>query len=57
MMEFEEGTLSDKDILKLFSKLLKSGIVWQLQGSYQRFVMKLIDNNLIDEKGKINWKT
>lgn len=54
-MQFERGILEDKDILRLFSKLLKTGTVWQLQGSYGRFAKKLIDQNLINEKGEINW--
>jgi len=55
IIEFENGSLSEKDTLKLFSKLIKSGQAWQLQGSYGRLAKNLIDNKLINEKGKINW--
>ncbi len=53
---FEDGNLSDKDTLKLFSKLIKNGECWVLQGFYGRTATSLIDNELIDKKGKINWK-
>jgi hypothetical protein len=55
IIDFENGELSQKNTLKLFSKLIKSGDVWNLQGFYGRTATDFIESRLIDDKGKINW--
>lgn len=55
IIDYESGELNNEDTLKLFSHLIKSGQAWSLQGHYGRAAQRLIDNNLISEKGKINW--
>ena len=54
IIEYESGQLSDKDTLKLFANLIKSGQAWSLQGHYGRTARVLIDDNWIDNKGNIN---
>jgi len=56
IMAFEEGSLSDKDVVKLFSYLVKTGKAWTLQGFYGRTAMNLIEQGYIDKSGKINKK-
>ncbi len=53
MMGFEDGGLTDVDIIDLFSYLIKTEQAWRLQGMYGRFANDLIKNNVIDKKGKI----
>lgn len=53
IMEFESGDISDENFKKLFSNLIKIGLCWNLQGFYGRTAQNLIDNKIIDEKGKI----
>ena len=53
MIAFESGELSDEKTLKLFSKLIKSGLVWKLQGHYGRTADNLIKTGYLDRKGKI----
>ena len=55
IIEYESGTLTDKDTLELFAKLIKSGDAWTLQGCYGRTAKTLIDNGLISNEGVINW--
>ena len=55
IIAFENGELSQRNTLKLFSKLIKTGDVWHLQGFYGRTATDFIESRLIDDKGKINW--
>ena len=41
-MDFENGELSEIAEIKLFQKLINSGDVWHLQGSYGRRAMQLL---------------
>jgi hypothetical protein len=47
LMQFEDGTLSEKDTIKLFQDLVDSGMAWQLQGSYGRQAQAMIDAGVI----------
>jgi len=53
IIDFEQGDLSEKKSIELFSQLIKSGQAWSLQGSYGRTAKMLIDNGIIDNKGNI----
>ena len=50
---FEEGTLTDGDIIDGFAKMIKDGSVWSLQGMYGRMARDLIDGGFISEDGKV----
>ena len=54
IMLYENGELSDKQTLKLFSTLIKTGKARSLQGHYGRTAQALMDDNWIDIKGNIN---
>lgn len=47
IIAFENGVLSDDEIISLFQELLDTGMVWNLQGFYGRTAQRLIDSNLI----------
>ena len=53
IMAFEGGDLSDNEVIELFSELIKSGMVWQLQGFYGRVARDLIKQGYLSEDGKI----
>jgi len=55
IMSYEDGSLNDKQVTKLFGKLIKSGMAWSLQGSYGRSAQTFIDYKVIDTEGKIDW--
>ena len=52
IIQYESGELNDQQTLELFCELIKSGLCWQLQGSYGRMAKQLIDKGIIDENGK-----
>lgn len=53
IMDYEQGLLSEKETLELFSELICTGMVWRLQGHYGRTAMNLIESGCLDKKGKI----
>jgi hypothetical protein len=53
IVAFESGELSGDGVLALFSHLVKTGLVWTLQGSYGRSAESLIENGYLDNKGTI----
>ena len=44
VIEFEEGTLEEDEVVELFQDLIDSGLAWQLQGFYGRTAASLIEN-------------
>ena len=56
IMAYESGELNDKETLKLFAELIKSGQAWTLQGHYGRTARALIDDNWISGSGEVNLK-
>jgi hypothetical protein len=40
---YEAGETDEQETIEGFQRLIDSGIVWQLQGSYGRMAMALID--------------
>jgi len=56
IIAWEHGELSDKDTVRFFAELVKSGQAWSLQGTYGRTAMSLIKQGYITKSGKINKK-
>ncbi len=54
IIEYEEGTLDDDQVVELFADLIKNGTCWKLQGSYGRMAERLIEAKVIDHQGNIN---
>ena len=50
IMEYEDGSLSDDEMIEGFQHLLDSGTVWHLQGSYGRTARALLDAGLIVDR-------
>jgi hypothetical protein len=53
LMAYEDGELDTTEIVELFSKLVRSGMAWQLQGMYGRQAMTLIHSGYLDKDGNI----
>jgi hypothetical protein len=53
IIRFENGDLSALQTLELFAYLIKTGHVWNLQGSYGRTANALLEEGLIDGDGTI----
>ena len=54
IMAYEEGNLGDLETLEMFSDLIKSGTIYQLQGHYGRTASALIQDGWILPNGDIN---
>lgn len=54
IIAYETGNLSNNGIIRLFSKLIRNGQAWTLQGHYGRMATTLIEAGFIDKKGNIN---
>ncbi len=57
IIAYESGELSDKNTLKLFSELVKTGQAWVLQGHYGRTARALIEDNFLTGKGELTVKS
>jgi hypothetical protein len=53
IMDYENGEMSDEETVAFFAELVRSGLAWQLQGSYGRTAANLIDRGYIDHEGNI----
>jgi len=53
IIDYESGTLSDQDTLKMFSDMIKTGKAWSLQGHYGRTASSLIEDGWLDRQGNI----
>jgi hypothetical protein len=51
IIQYENGDITGKVFLKLFARLIKTGLAWTLQGHYGRTASQLIDNGYIDRDG------
>jgi hypothetical protein len=54
IMRYENGEMSETEALKFFSKLIRSGMVNQLQGSYGRTAAALIKQGLLSPDGRVH---
>jgi len=57
IIRYECGELVFSEQVQLFAELIKSGHVWNLQGSYGRMARHYIDADLISTKGVVNNQT
>ncbi len=50
IIAYENGELSEEEIINLFQSLVNSGLAWRLQGHYGRTAHALIRAGLITAK-------
>lgn len=48
IIAYESGEMDEQEAIQFFQEILDSGMVWQLQGSYQRTARHLIEKKLIN---------
>ena len=53
LFDYENGELDEIQSLILFSELVKSGLAWQLHGSYSRTAQALIEGGFLEFDGTI----
>lgn len=52
IIDYEMGMLNEAETLELFSMLLRTGQVWQLQGHYGRTAQDLIHRGVLTISGE-----
>jgi hypothetical protein len=55
LIDYENGELSDSETIKLFSHLIKTEMIWRLQGSYAPKGKALRDAGFLLGDGSINY--
>lgn len=53
IIEYEEGEGSQRNMLRLFGELIRTGQCWSMQGHYGRAASNLIEVGAIDREGGI----
>jgi hypothetical protein len=53
IIAFENGDMDTNQVLEFFGELIKTGLAWNLQGSYGRTAVALIDEGFLDKNGNI----
>lgn len=53
IMDYESGNMDSDDVVPFFGRLVASGLVCSLQGSYQREAQRLIDAGRLDTAGNV----
>jgi len=57
MDKYESGdSMNNSEVLELFSYMIRTGMAWNLQGSYGRAARAMINNGFISVDGDILWK-
>jgi hypothetical protein len=52
LVAFEAGLLMEEEVAELFQVLVDTGIVWSLQGSYQRAAVAMLRRGIIAPQGR-----
>ena len=52
IINYEDGTMEEPEIVEFFQELIDSGLAWRLQGHYGRTAESLIDAGLCTENEK-----
>lgn len=54
IIAYEQGELTDQEVVCLFADLVRSGLAWELQGSYGRTANALIKEGWFDREGNLS---
>jgi len=46
IIKYESGDMDEHELIEFFQGLIDSGMAWQLQGSYGRMAMHLINEGI-----------
>ena len=53
IISYEAGDIHGWEVLDLYADLIKTGMILNLQGTYQREARHLIEEGIIDQNGHI----
>ena len=53
IISYEAGAIYGWEVLDLYADLIKTGMILNLQGTYQREARHLIEEGIIDQNGNI----
>jgi hypothetical protein len=53
IIKFENGELSEAEEILFFSELIRTGVIFNLQGFYQRHAKSMIESGILDTKGNV----
>ena len=56
IMAYENGSLSEKDTIKMFQEMIDNGSAWTLQGHYGRTARRLIEDGLCEPEYRGWWE-
>ena len=48
IIDYEAGEMTEEEMVAFFQRLLSTGMIHNLQGSYQRTALSLIEQGLIE---------
>ena len=51
---YEEGQMTDEEMISFFQELVNNGMAWSLQGHYGRTAMYLIENGYVQMPEELN---
>ncbi len=51
---YEEGQMTDEEMISFFQELVNSGMAWSLQGHYGRTAMYLIESGYVHKPEELN---
>lgn len=55
IIQYESGEMDTTETVEFFAELIKSGMAYNLQGSYGRMANALIERGLISSDGVVNY--
>ncbi len=53
IVAFEEGDMTDEELIELFQELIDDGSAWTLQGMYGRMAIRLIEAGYCHKREQI----
>ena len=53
IMMYEDGEMDEEGMIDFFQTLLDNGMIYSLQGTYQRTAQSLIDAGLIERRSEL----
>lgn len=53
IIRYEEGDMDEAEALQFFGFLIRTGVAWELQGSYGRGAAALIRDGLVSPQGEV----
>ena len=54
IVQYENEELNDEETIELFQELINTGLAWQLQGSYGRMAVQLLEEGFCQHPDEEN---